>query len=81
MKTTTPTGPVELHCIQLHADGHIVNGLEILDIHEGDREKGTNTLLTGRGIEFLTRARKRFFLRYGEFSFIINPAPSTLARA
>lgn len=68
------------HIILLRADGHVVSDLEIHAAHEGERDK-TNCLKSSGGVEFITRAGKRFFVQYHEFSFVINPSAATLAAA
>lgn len=69
-----------LHTILLRGDGHVVSDLEIHASHEGERDKQKN-LIGGGGVEFITRAGKRFFVQYNEFSFIVNPSAATLAAA
>lgn len=68
------------HTIRLHADHHIVSDLEIDNCHEGARDK-QNTLTEQGGVEFITKARKRFFVKFTEFSFVINATERTLACA
>lgn len=58
------------HTIRLHADGHLIEGLELLDVYEGERDKFHNLQSDG-GIEFRTPRGKKFFVTFPEFSFFV----------
>ena len=64
------TGP-QRHDIRLHADGHILHGLELVAAYDGERDK-RGVLLSQGGIEWRTEKGKKLFLKYSEFSFLIN---------
>lgn len=61
----------ERHDIRLHADGHILEGLELLETYEGERDK-RGTLTSIGSVEFRTPKGKKFICRFSEFSFLIN---------
>lgn len=61
----------ERHTIRLHADGHVLPGMELLASYDGERTK-LGTLVSSGGVEFRTPKGKKFFVTYGEFSFVIN---------
>lgn len=62
----------ERHAIRLHGDGHILEGLELLESYEGERDKH-GTLTGVGGIEWRTAHGKKFFVRFNEFSFLSGP--------
>lgn len=65
------------HLIKMQS-GDLIGDLEIEDVVDGPREKGV--LLFEGGIRFRTERRKSFFLKFSEFSFVVNPTPATMAR-
>ena len=74
---TLPQGQAEneRHVIRLHADGHVLPGMQLLDVYEGERTKN-GTLVSSGGVEFRTPKGKKFFLCFNEFSFVFNvPEP------
>jgi hypothetical protein len=68
----------ERHTIRLHGDGHVLEGMELLNAYEGERSK-LGVLQSGGGVEWRTPKGKKLFLQYGEFSFVINHRPQQKA--
>lgn len=59
------------HLILLRSSGHVFAELEVQDVSEGDRDKH-GVLASEGGITFRTPKGKAWFLKFSEFSFLIN---------
>lgn len=59
------------HLILLRATGHVFAELEVSDVAEGDRDK-FGVLQSEGGVTFRTSRGKPWFLKFSEFSFLIN---------
>ena len=78
---------VKTYTIKLHADGKLVHGLEIEDATNGNRDvtvfppehrKGaTGILVSSGGVSFRTSKGKPFFIKYPDFSFVLNQKSET----
>jgi hypothetical protein len=59
------------HSIRLHGDGHVLRNATIEGGYDGERDKWGSLVAQG-GVEFRTEKGKKLFLKFSEFSFIIN---------
>lgn len=76
--------PPQLLSIRLHADGSVINGLTVDDVLNGERDVSVfkkladkagalGVLTQGGGVHFIVaKTGKKWFVKYNEFSFIIN---------
>lgn len=60
-----------LHTVQLRKGGDRFDDLEIEDVYDGDRDE-SRALLTEGGVMFRTLKGKRWFMKFSEFSFVLN---------
>jgi hypothetical protein len=70
----------QTHDIRLTADGSIVEDMEIDEVYEGERDK-QRCLIQEGGILFRTPERKRFFLKFSQFSFLFRRNPNVKAES
>jgi hypothetical protein len=78
--------PLPTFTVMLHADGSVIRGLGISDfpperlggprdlsVLPAEHRKGSlGNLISPGGVEFITRAGKKWFIKFTEFSFVVN---------